>query len=135
MRKYFGTITSSLKTKRRKRSALRKTPYEPPTTRSSQKKNSFCRCSTSHEKSTALTAVRLVTRASVRLMPSTARWYSIPSIGTQGTRTIVLKVPTSTALKNAAKLTANPPAAVASATQRDKTRGRKSSATAPANVT
>ena len=51
----------------------RKTPYEPPITSSSQKKNSFCRLSIFHEKSTALTPVSPVTTAIVRLMPSAAR--------------------------------------------------------------
>ncbi len=103
-------------------------------TSKSQKKNSLGRCSTSQEKRTALTAVSPVTSASVRLMPSAARWNSIPSEGTQGTRTMVAKLPAWCAWKNASRLVAKPARAVARAIQRAKKRGMKSSPNAPANV-
>ena len=88
----------------------------------------------SHEKRTALTAVSPVTRARVRLMPSAARWNSIPSDGIQGTRTTVAKLPAWCTSKNASRLVAKPARAVARAIQRAKNRGMKSSPNAPAKV-
>jgi len=46
MKEIFGTITKLVENEEEKEIGARKTPYEPPTTRSNQKKNSFERCST-----------------------------------------------------------------------------------------
>ena len=102
-------------------------------TSSSQKKNSFCLRSTFHENSTALIAVRPVTTAITRLMPSAARWYSMPSEGIHGIRATVSKMSPDFAWKNSAIAIVQPAIAVASASQHDKARGRSSTASAPAN--
>ena len=71
----------------------------------------------SQEKKMPAMAIIPVSSSSVRLMPSAARWYSMPSDGTHGTRVIVSISPV-LCCTNTVSVIPNPAMAVSSARMR-----------------